>query len=152
MKISVLTLLGLACVILLACGPTASNEGPDTFKVRRLPPEQFDLLESAFHTSKVTAEVGERVEVVVEVWQQKDDQWLCGVPVVLDPFGNALQTLTPKQNPERETDEHYLYESGYAFFPAIDGDYSIAFENRECIAASIPATANVRWSVFASPR
>lgn len=145
------TLLVLACVMLLACGPTTSTEGPDAFKVRRLPPEQFDLLESAFHSSKVTTEVGERVEVTVEVWQQKDDQWLCGIPVLLDPYGNSLQTLAPKQNPDRETDEYYVYESGHAFFPAADGDYSIALENRECIAASVAATATVRWVVFTAP-
>ena len=142
--------LVLLALSLAACGQTNSPRGPNDFKVRRLPPEQFDLLESAFHKSAVTLALGERVEMVVEVQQQKDDYRICGVPIVRDPFGNALQTLALRQNTERETETEYVYESGLAFFPAIDGEYAVEFENRECLLGIVPATATVRWTVFAS--
>lgn len=144
--------LSLLALGVLACGRVDSLEGPDGFKVRRLPPERFDLLESAFLKSTVTLALGDRVEMAVEVQQQRDDQRICGVPIVRDPFGNTLQTLALKQNTNRETDTDYVYESGLAFFPPINGEYTVEFDNRVCLSASVPATATVRWTVFVSSK
>ena len=92
--------------------------------------------------------LGERVEVSVEVRQEKHDRHICGVPSVVDPFGNVLQTLTPRQNDAKGTASHYVYESRYAFFAATDGAYGVKLENRGCLIDDVAAAATVQWAVY----
>ena len=137
----------LAAVLLgalLACGQSENDEPAQA----RVPtPEAFDLLESGFHQSTVWAALGERVEVAVEVRQEKHDRHICGVPSVVDLFGNVLQTLTPRQNSAKGTATHYVYESRYAFFAATDGEYGVKLENRGCLLDDVAAVAIVQWAV-----
>lgn len=140
----------LAAVVLgglLACGRSEETHGINPIPVRRPPAEQFDLLESAFHQSNIRVTVGERVKVSVEVRQEKHDQHICGVPSVVDPFRNVLQTLTPRQNTEKETATHVVYESQYAFFAAAGGRYGVKLENRGCLIDDVGAVATVQWTV-----
>ena len=116
--------------------------------MRRPVLEQFDLLESPFHQSNIRVTVRERVEVSVEVQQEKHDRHICGIPSIVDPFGNVLQTLAPRQNAAQETSSHYVYESRYAFFPAVNGEYVVKLENQACLINEILATATVEWTVF----
>lgn len=110
-------------------------------------PVAFDLLEPGFHQTTVGATLRERVEVSVEVQQEKHDRHICGVPSVVDPFGNVLQTLTPRQNAAKETATHYGYESRYAFFAPADGEYVLKLENRGCLVDDVDALATVQWAV-----
>ena len=151
--VTILRLLAvsLAAVVLgamLACGQSEETHGLNPIPVTRPMPEQFDLLASAFHQSNIRVTVGERVEVLVEVRQEKHDQHICGVPSVIDPFGNVLQTLTPRQNATMGTASHYVYESRYAFLAAADGEYGVRLENRGCLLDDVPAVATVQWTVF----
>ena len=130
---------------LLACGQPSDDEPAQA----RVPtPASFDLLESGFHESTVRAATGERVEISVEVRQEKHDQHICGVPSVIDPFGNVLQTLTPKQNVSRVTETHYVYESQYAFYAAAAGQFGVKLENQSCALDDVGAVATVRWTVY----
>lgn len=140
--------LAAAMVCLAACGSSVDDGTTPIASERRPPPIEFDLLESAFQKSTITTTVGERIEVTVQVKQEKHDRYICGIPRVVDPFGNVLQTLSPKQNTAQETQQHYFYDSQYAFFAASDGEYVLRFENRDCLIELIPATAIVRWTVF----
>lgn len=140
--------LAAAMVCLSACGSSVEDGTTRIASERRPPPIEFDLLESAFQKSTITSTVGERIEVTVQVKQEKHDRYICGIPRVVDPFGNVLQTLSPRQNTAQETQQHYFYDSQYAFFSASDGEYVLKFENRDCLIDLIPATAIVRWAVF----
>ena len=129
---------------LLACG---QSENDEPVQARVPTAAAFDLLESGFHQSTVGIVLGERVEVSVEVRQERHDQHICGVPSVVDPFGNVLQTLTPRQNAAKGTATHYVYESRYAFFAATDGEYGVKLENRGCLLDDVAAVAIVQWAV-----
>ena len=129
---------------LLACG---QSENDEPVQARVPTAAAFDLLESGFHQSTVGVVLGERVEVSVEVRQERHDQHICGVPSVVDPFGNVLQTLTPRQNAAKGTATHYVYESRYAFFAATDGEYGVKLENRGCLLDDVAAVAIVQWAV-----
>ena len=138
----------LAAVVLgamLACGQSENDDSAETLS---LPPVTFDLSETGFHQSLLRVSSGKRVEVSVEVQQEKHDQHICGVPSVVDPFGNILQTLTPKQNASRVTETHYVYESQYAFFAATDGQFAIKLENQSCALDEVAAVATVQWTIF----
>ena len=129
---------------LIACGQSSDDEHAQA----RVPaPATFDLLEAGFHQSTVGVSLGERVEVSVEVRQERHDRHICGVPSVVDPFGNVLQTLTPRQNAAKGTASHYVYESRYAFFAATDGAYGAKLENRGCLLDDVAAIATVQWAV-----
>ena len=139
--------VSLAAVVLgglLACG----RSGDETIVSWAPAPASFDLLESGFHQSTIEVKSGERVEVSVEVRQEKHDQHICGVPDVVDPFGNVLQTLTPRQNAAMGTASHYVYESRYAFYAAADGEYTLSLENQECLIDEVAAVATVQWMVY----
>lgn len=140
--------LAAAMACLSACGSSVDDGTTPVASERRPPPIEFDLLESAFLKSTITTTVGERIEVTVQVKQEKHDHYICGIPRMVDPFGNVLQTLSPKQNTDQETQRHYFYDSQYAFFAASDGEYVLKFENRDCLIELIAATAIVRWTVF----
>ena len=144
MRILVGSLAAVVLGALLACGQLGDDE---PVQVRAPAPTTFDLLESGFHQSTVNAALGERVEVSVEVRQEKHDRHICGVPSVVDPFGNVLQTLSPWQNAAKGTASHYVYESRYAFFAATDGDYGVKLENRGCLIDVVAAVATVRWAI-----
>ena len=138
----------LAAVLLgalLACGQSSDDE---PVEARSPAPVVFDLLEAGFHQSTVGVSLGERVEVSVVVRQERHDRHICGVPSVVDPFGNHLQRLTPRQNPAKGTDTHYVYESRYAFFAAADGEYGVKLENRGCLLDDVAAVATVQWLIY----
>lgn len=138
----------LAAVVLgtlLACGQTENDDSAETLSP---PPVTFDLWETGFHQSLLRVSSGRRVEVSVEVRQVRHDRHVCGVPSVVDPFENVLQTLTPRQNVERGTATHYVYESRYAFFAAADGEYGVKLENRDCALDEVDAVATVQWAVY----
>ena len=141
-------LIGLLAAVtlgaLLACG----HSEDESVEPLAPPPETFDLSDTGFHQSTVEVATGDRIEVSVEVRQEKHDQHICGVPSVVDPFGNVLQTLTPKQNAERGTATHYVYESTYAFFAAADGQYGVKLDNRDCALDEVAAVATVQWAVY----
>ena len=142
-----LLVTSLAAVLLgvaLACGQPGDNE---SVEARVHAPVSFDLLEAGFHQSTVAVALGERVEVAVVVRQERHDQHICGVPSVVDPFGNVLQRLTPWQNAAKGTATHYVYESRYAYFAAVDGEYGVKLENRGCLLDDVAAVANVQWAV-----
>ena len=144
MRILVGSLAAVVLGALLACGQLGDDEPVEA----RVPtPEAFDLLEAGFHRSTVRVALGERVEVSVEVRQERHDQHICGVPSVVDLFGNVLQTLTPRQNAAKGTATHYVYESRYAFFAAADGEYAVKLENRGCLLDDVGAVATVQWAV-----
>ena len=143
--------VSLAAVVLgalLACGESEETHGINPIPVTRPVPEQFDLLVSAFHQSNIRVTVGERVEVSVEVRQEKHDEHICGVPSVVDPFGNVLLVLTPRQNAAKGTASHYVYESQYAFLAAAYGEYGVKLENQGCLIDDVAAVATVQWTVF----
>ncbi len=129
---------------LIACGQSSDDEHA---QARAPAPATFDLLEAGFHQSTVGVSLGERVEVSVVVRQERHDRHICGLPSVVDPFGNVLQTLTPRQNPAKGTATHYVYESRYAFFAATDGEYGAKLENRGCLIDDVAAVATVHWAV-----
>ena len=138
------SLLAVLLGVLLACGQSSDDE---PVEARVTEPETFDLLESGFHQSTVAVALGERVEVAVVVRQERHDQHICGVPSVVDPFGNVLQRLTPWQNAAKGTATHYVYESRYAYFAAVDGEYGVKLENRGCLLDDVAAVATVQWVV-----
>ena len=145
MRILVGSLAAVVLGALLACGQLGDDEPVQA----RVPTAAvFDLLESGFHQSTVGVALGERVEVAVEVRQEKHDRHICGVPSVVDPFGNVLQTLTPRQNAAKGTATHYVYESRYAFLAATDGAYGVKLENRGCLLDDVSAAATVQWAVY----
>ena len=131
--------------VLLACGQSENDDSAETLSP---PPVTFDLWETGFHQSLLRVSSGKRVEVSVEVRQEKHDQHICGVPSVIDPFGNVLQTLTPKQNVSRVTETHYVYESQYVFFAAADGLFGVKLDNQSCALDDVGAVATVRWTVY----
>ena len=145
----------LRCLILIgvtisasACGSISdSSSEPITSATRSLPAEQFDLLEVTFPNSSVRLNVGARTEVTVEVRQQRDEELICGLPFLKDPFGNVLGTLQPRQESPKTSPQQYSYHSRFAFYAAANGDYSLEFENRECTLAALPATATVKWLI-----
>ena len=145
----------LRCLILIgvtinasACGSISdSSSEPITSATRSLPAEQFDLLEVTFPNSSVRLNVGARAEVTVEVRQQRDEELICGLPFLKDPFGNVLGTLQPHQESPKTSPQQYSYHSRFAFYAAANGDYSLEFENRECTLAALPATATVKWLI-----
>ena len=144
LRILVGSLAAVVLGALLACG---QSENDEPVQARVPTAAVFDLLEAGFHRSTVWASLGERVEVAVEVRQEKHDRHICGVPSVVDPFGNVLQTLTPRQNAAKGTATHYVYESRYAFFAATDGEYGVKLENRGCLLDDVGAVATVQWAV-----
>ena len=145
MRILVGSLAAVVLGVLLACGQSGDDE---SVQVRAPAPTTFDLLEAGFHQSSVDVALGERVEVSVEVRQERHDQHICGVPSVVDPFGNVLQTLSPWQNAAKGTATHYVYESRYAFLAATDGAYGVKLENRGCLLDDVSAAATVQWAVY----
>ena len=130
--------------VLLACGQSENDDSAETLSP---PPVTFDLWETGFHQSLLRVSSGKRVEVSVEVQQEKHDQHICGVPSVVDPFGNVLQTLTPRQNAAKVTATHYVYESRYALYAAADGEYVVKLENQGCLIDEVAAVATVQWTV-----
>lgn len=144
LRILVGSLVAVVLIGMLACRQSEDDGPPPA----RMPtPASFDLLEAGFHQSNIRVTIGERVEVSVEVRQEKHDQHICGVPSVIDPFGNVLQTLSPRQNVAKGTATHYLYESRHAFFAATDGEYGVRLGNRGCLLDDVPAAATVQWTV-----
>lgn len=137
--------MAVVLTALLACGQSSDDEPA---QARVSAPASFDLLESGFHQSTIEVSSSERVEVSVEVRQDKHDEHICGVPSVIDPFGNVLLVLTPRQNAAKGTASHYIYESQYAFLAAAHGEYGVRLENRGCLLDDIPAVATVQWTVF----
>ena len=148
LRLLAVSLAAVVLIGLLACGQSEETHSVNPIPVTRPMPERFDLLTSAFHQSNIRVTVGERVEITVEVRQEKHDEHICGVPSVIDPYGNVLQTLTPRQNIAQGTDTHYVYESRYAFLAAAHGEYGVRLENRGCLLDDIPAVATVQWTVF----
>ena len=108
--------------------------------------EVFDLRANPFHRSTVAVTPGNRVDVSIEVRQERDPQLACGSPTVNDPFGNLLVALVPTQSEQSETESTYQYR--YAFFAAAEGEYAASFENRECVSAGLAATSTVQWAVW----
>lgn len=143
--------VSLAAVVLgamLSCGESDDTHRLNPIPMTRPMPDQYDLMESAFHQSNIRVRVGERVEITVQVRQEKHDEHICGVPSVVDPFGNVLLALTPRQNVAMSTASHYVYESQYAFLAATYGEYGVRLENRGCLLDDVPAVATVQWTVF----
>ncbi len=145
LRILVGSLAAVVLVGMLACG---EPEEDASVQAKMLPPATFDLAESGFHQSTVEVGLSEWVEVSVEVRQEKHDRHICGVPSLVDPFGNILQTLTPWQNTARETEGQYVYESRYAFIAATDGYYAVKLENQTCLIDEVAAVATVQWTVY----
>ena len=145
LRMLVASLAAVVLIGLLACGQSENDDSAETLS---LPPVTFDLSETGFHQSLLRVSSGKRVEVSVEVQQEKHDRHICGVPSVVDPFGNVLQTLTPKQNASKVTETHYVYESQYAFFAATDGQFAIKLENQSCALDDVAAVATVQWTIF----
>ena len=143
-------LFGLLAAVVLgalfACGGSGDDEPVENLSP---PPTTIDLSETGFHQSLLRVSSGRRVEVSVEVRQEKHDRHICGAPSVVDPFRNVLQTLTPRQNTEKETATHYVYESQFAFFAATDGIYGVKLGNEQCALDDVAAVATVRWAVHA---
>ena len=147
LRMLAVSLVSVVLGAMLACG---QSEEENSLGVRFPLPETFDLLESGFHKSTFGVgadERGGRMEVSVEVMQEKHDQHICGVPSVVDPFGNVLQILAPRQISEKMTDTHFFYESRYAFFVATDGFYSVKLDNQGCLIDEVEAVATVQWAV-----
>ena len=144
LRILVGPLAAVMLTVLLACGQSENDDSAETLSP---PPVTFDLWETGFHQSLLRVSSGKRVEVSVEVRQEKHDQHICGVPSVIDPFGNVLQTLTPKQNVSRVTETHYVYESQYVFFAAADGLFGVKLDNQSCALDDVAAVATVQWMV-----
>ena len=147
LRILVGSLATVVLIGMLACGQSEETHWLNPIPVTRPMPEQYDLLESAFHQSNIRVTLGDRVEVSVEVRQEKHDEHICGIPSVVDPFGNVLQTLTPRQAPEKVTATHYVYESRYAFYAAANGEYAVKLENQGCLIDEVAAVATVQWTV-----
>jgi len=104
--------------------------------------QQIDLTNRTSARSSVHAELGNRVEVSIEV-RQKGDPWgRCGEPVARDAFGNVMAALSPVDN---EPGEWALYK--YAFYAPVTGLYSVELQNEECDIRETSATATVRWTV-----
>lgn len=137
--------MAVALSVLISCGHSEDDLSPSAGTVFI---ETFDLLDSGFHQSTFVVGLVERVEVSVEVRQEKHDQHICGVPSVADPFRNVLQTLTPRQDTDKETATHYVYKSQFAFFAATEGMYGVKLENEQCALDEVAAVATVQWTIY----
>ena len=146
LRILAVSLAAVVLGALFACGRSGDDEPVENLSP---PPTTIDLSETGFHQSLLRVSSGRRVEVSVEVRQEKHDRHICGAPSVVDPFRNVLQTLTPRQNTEKETATHYVYESQFAFFAATDGIYGVKLGNEQCALDDVAAVATVQWAVHA---
>ena len=98
LRILVGSLAAVVLGALLACGQLGDDEPVEA----RVPtPEAFDLLEAGFHQSTVGVALGERVEVSVEVRQERHDQHICGVPSVVDRSATFSKRSLPDRTPQK---------------------------------------------------
>ena len=105
--------------------------------------DHTDLGDKSTGRSTIYAELGARVQVIVDIRQKRDEWVKCGNPKVKDVFGNVIMGLSPKV----VTPGVFIsYE--YAFFATADGLYSVEFENSECVIRKTHAEADVTWTVY----
>ena len=104
--------------------------------------EEVDLKVSSA-ASAINADTGNRLEVTVQIAQDGDEYVVCGQPAVMDPFGNLLQVLYP-----RDLVPGIRASYQYAFIAPTAGQYVVAFDNRECNVRLTSAMATVTWTIY----
>lgn len=130
--------------VLFACNsepehPTPTVVSTPTTISRR---EHINLANQSWRRSAMHADAGDRVEVTIEIWQQKGGYARCGEPLVRDVTGNVLAVLSPEVE-RRGINAYYRYE----FVAAESGQYTVELLNQGCDITKTPASAILTWTV-----
>ena len=111
--------LALFVMVLVPCGLNKTSESPTAVPVTKQ--EQVDLTNfQSLGRSTMFAQVGDRVDVDVQVRQVGDEYVRCVEPVVIDPFGNILAELAPGSI---KLGVGVSYR--FSFFAASEGEFEI---------------------------
>jgi len=92
------------------------------------------------------ADMGDRVEVTIEVWHREGGYAQCGEPLVRDVTGNVLAYLSPEVK-RQDNMAYYRYE----FVAGKSGQYTMELHSQECKITKTAASAIVAWTVYKVP-
>ena len=132
--------LALFVMVLVACGQNKTSESPTAVPVTKQ--EQLDLTNFQSRRSTMFAQVGDRVDVDVQVRQVGDEYVRCGEPVVKDPFGNILAQLGAGSI---TLGVGVSYR--FSFLAASEGEFEVQLGNQECSVRLTKVEATVTWTV-----
>ena len=161
--IPLLLLLPALMVVLVGCRGD-SQPTPEPSPVTAPTPtlvshtDGFDLTRqiSTPLVSSVDAEVGDRVEVAIELHQKYT--YDSGIPCaedgvfLVDTFGNMTELGYKERDGARKQDQQLgtvtTFSYGWAFHPAVDGEYKISIEDSMCRARKEGLSATVHWDIY----
>ena len=99
-------------------------------------------------TSSVDVDIGNRVEVTIDVRQPDDQFRSCAEPSVKDSFGNTLAALTPIDATRGLSGRLSMgVQYRFALYAAAGGRYSVGLDNLQCSLGELPSEATVTWTV-----
>ncbi len=147
-KLVVLVLLASISTSFFACNvepeqPTPATASSPAISARQ---EHINLDTQSWRRSAMHADAGNRVEVTIEIWQQKGGYTRCGEPLVRGVTGDILASSSLEM--ERQGAKGFYR---YEFVAAETGQYTVELHNQGCRLTNTPATAIVTWTVHKAP-
>ena len=166
MKLKAVPLLLLlpAFMLLLAGCRGDSQPTPEPTPVTAATPtpvshtDRFDLTQglSTPKISSVDAEVGDKIEVAIELHQKYSPA--AGVPcaedgvLLVDTFGNTTELAFKEKKGARRLDDKLVivttFSYGIAFYPAADGEYKVYVGDKYCYVRKEGLSATVHWDIY----
>ena len=120
--------------------------------------DRFDLTQglSTPKISSVDAEVGDKIEVAIELHQKYSPS--AGIPCaedgvfLVDTFGNMTELAFKEKKGARRLDDKLgivtTFSYGIAFYPAADGEYKVYFGDEICNVRIEGLSATVHWDIY----
>ena len=120
--------------------------------------DRFDLTQglSTPKISSVDAEVGDKIEVAIELHQKYSP--VVGIPCaedgvfLVDTFGNMTELAFNEKAGARRLDDKLgivtTFSYGIAFYPAADGEYKVYVGDRYCYIYIQGLSATVHWDIY----
>ena len=159
-----LLLVSAAFMLLLAGCGGGSQPTPEPTPVTAATPtpvshtDRFSLTQrlSTPKISSVDAEVGDKIEVAIELHQKYSPA--DGIPCaedgvfLVDTFGNTTELAFKEKAGARRVDDKLgivtTFSYGIAFYPAADGEYKVYVGDKYCYIRKEGLSATVHWDIY----
>ena len=148
-SISLPLLPAVFMLVMVACGGTPTPVSHT---------ERFSLTQglSTPKISSVDAEVGDKIEVAIELHQKYSP--VVGIPCaedgvfLVDTFGNTTELAFKEEKGARRLDDKLgivtTFSYGIAFYPPADGEYKVYVGDKYCSVRKEGLSATVHWDIY----
>ena len=152
-------LLPVLMLLVVTCAVSTTDSSPEHDVQTPTPMMQvdiFDLTQDITPISHVYGQVGDRIEVAIELHQKYTPA--VGLPCaeegvfLVDGFGNMTELAYKEKDGARKQDKKLgtvtTFSYGMAFHPAADGEYKIYVGDAYCSVRKDGLSATVHWDIY----